>query len=72
MDDLDGHIFSRINKVDELRIKRRELKIFVTPKVFVNLVVENDSEDFINLNQGNEYKSLTQKLLINGINQMPK
>ena len=50
MDDLDGHIFSRINKVDELRIKRRELKINVTPKIFINNDSINLSEDFINLN----------------------
>lgn len=54
MDDLDGHIFSRINKVDELRIKRRELKINVTPKVFVNNDKIDLSEDFINLNQVKE------------------
>jgi superfamily I DNA and RNA helicase len=51
MDDLDGHIFARINKVDELRIKRRELKIFVTPKIFVNSETVSPNEDFINLNQ---------------------
>lgn len=51
MDDLDGHIFARINKVDELRLKRRELKIFVTPKIFVNSEIVNPNEDFINLNQ---------------------
>lgn len=50
MDDLDGHIFSRINKVDELRIKRRDLKINVTPKVFINSENINLSDDFINLN----------------------
>ncbi|CAM3045746.1 Superfamily I DNA and RNA helicases [Flavobacterium succinicans] len=50
MDDLDGHIFARINKVDELRIKRRELKIFVTPKIFVNSEITISSDEFINLN----------------------
>lgn len=50
MDDLDGHIFSRINKVDELRIKRRELKINVTPKIFINNENLNMGDDFINLN----------------------
>lgn len=50
MDDLDGHIFSRINKVDELRIKRRDLKINVTPKVFINSNNINLSDDFVNLN----------------------
>lgn len=50
MDDLDGHIFSRINKVDELRIKRRDLKINVTPKVFINSENPILSDDFVNLN----------------------
>ncbi|MFD0991318.1 DEAD/DEAH box helicase [Mariniflexile jejuense] len=54
MDDLDGHIFSRINKVDELRIKRRDLKINVTPKIFINDDKVNLNEDFINLNQVKE------------------
>jgi superfamily I DNA and RNA helicase len=33
---LDSHIFSKINKLEELRIKRRELKIKVTPLIFIN------------------------------------
>lgn len=51
MDDLDGHIFSRINKVDELRIKRRELKINITPKIFVNSTDTDLKEDFLILSQ---------------------
>lgn len=51
MDDLDGHIFSRINKVDELRISRRTLKINVTPKIFVNAEIIDQSDEFININQ---------------------
>jgi superfamily I DNA and RNA helicase len=35
LDDLDGHIFSKINKQDSLRKHRRELKINVTPIVFI-------------------------------------
>lgn len=67
MDDLDGHIFSRINKVDELRIKRRDLKINVTPKVFINNENIDLSDDFINLNQvkeliiNNEKEILTEE-----------
>jgi superfamily I DNA and RNA helicase len=44
LDDLDGHIFSKINKHDVLRLQRRELKINVTPYVFVNVdTTSNDS-----------------------------
>lgn len=35
IDTLDSHIFSKINKRDEFRIGRRELKINVTPFVFI-------------------------------------
>jgi superfamily I DNA and RNA helicase len=49
LDDLDSHIFSKINKYDALRLKRRELKINVTPYVFVgNQDVSND-ETFIGM-----------------------
>ncbi len=51
MDDLDGHIFSRINKVDDLRISRRTLKINITPKIFVNDGPENLGDEFIILSQ---------------------
>ncbi len=48
MDDLDSHIFSRINKVESLRLKRRELKIYVTPKIFINHE-DIDFDEFVNL-----------------------
>lgn len=51
MDDLDSHIYSRINKVDELRLKRRELKINVSPIIFINTQEEITLDDFANLNQ---------------------
>ncbi|ALU28221.1 DEAD/DEAH box helicase [Myroides odoratimimus] len=61
MDDLDGHIFSRINKVDELRLKRRDLKINVTPKVFINGDLGDSNDDFINLNGIEEVILANQK-----------
>lgn len=45
IDGLDSHIYARINKVEELRIKRRELKISVTPKIFVMGDLEPDRDD---------------------------
>jgi len=48
LDDLDSHIFSKINKLDELRIKRRELKIKVTPLIFINAETLQD-EEMVNL-----------------------
>lgn len=36
LDELDSHIFAKINKRDEFRIDRRNLKIKVTPYVFIN------------------------------------
>lgn len=67
MDDLDGHIFSRINKVDELRIKRRELKINVTPKIFINEANINVDDDFVNVDtvkaiiEENKKQNLTEE-----------
>lgn len=49
LDDLDSHIFSKINKLDELRVKRRELKINVTPLIFLNSDNIQDDE-MVNLN----------------------
>jgi len=49
MDDLDGHIFARINKVEELRLKRRELKINVTPKIFINENLSQEEDDVLNI-----------------------
>lgn len=51
MDDLDGHIYSRINKVDELRISRRILKINITPKIFINGDIPTQLEEVININE---------------------
>jgi superfamily I DNA and RNA helicase len=48
LDDLDSHIFSKINKLDELRVKRRELKINVTPLIFLNSEYIQD-EEMVNL-----------------------
>lgn len=36
LDDLDSHIFSKINKHEEFRLKRRELKINVSPYIVLN------------------------------------
>lgn len=49
LDDLDSHIFSKINKLDELRIKRRELKIRVTPFIFINSDKIPDDEEIVNV-----------------------
>jgi superfamily I DNA and RNA helicase len=49
LDDLDGHIFSKINKYDEFRLQRRELKIKVTPLVFVNSDKPSPSDEFVNV-----------------------
>ncbi|MNS59919.1 hypothetical protein D3C72_928920 [compost metagenome] len=46
LDELDSHIFSKINKSEELRLKRRELKINVSPYVFINKE-HNFSDDSI-------------------------
>ncbi len=45
LDDLDSHIFSRINKLDELRLQRRELKINVTPLIFINAELQNSDSN---------------------------
>lgn len=42
LDELDSHIFSKINKREEFRLDRRSLKINLTPYVFIN---NNTSED---------------------------
>lgn len=44
LDDLDSHIFSKINKIEELRIRRRELKIKVTPLFFINSKLDSKEE----------------------------
>ena len=41
LDDLDSHIFSKINKYDDFRLKRRELKINVSPYI----VLGNKTDD---------------------------
>ncbi len=48
LDNLDSHIFSKINKLDKLRVKRRELKINVTPLIFLNSDDMQD-EEMVNL-----------------------
>lgn len=65
MDDLDSHIFSRINKTEDLRISRRELKINVTPKIFVNQPRDLHHEDFVNLNSVHETIKKNKKEVLN-------
>ena len=36
LDDLDSHIFSKINKYDDFRLRRRELKINVSPYIVLS------------------------------------
>ncbi len=48
LDDLDSHIFSKINKIDDLRLQRRELKINVSPFVFINSENIPDGREIIN------------------------
>lgn len=48
LDELDSHIFSKINKREEFRLNRRELKINVTPYVFIHNSSSN-TEGIINL-----------------------
>jgi len=50
LDDLDSHIFSKINKREEFRLNRRDLKINVTPYIFINSDTLNDTENFIGIN----------------------
>lgn len=48
-DELDSHIFSKINKREEFRLDRRSLKIKVTPLVFIKSS-NSENKDIINLN----------------------
>ncbi len=49
LDTLDSHIYAKINKREEFREGRRELKINVTPLVLVNNLTEGN-DDFIGFN----------------------
>ena len=49
LDDLDGHIFSKINKYEEFRRKRRELKINVTPFIFINSANAHPDSEIVTL-----------------------
>lgn len=49
LDELDSHIFAKINKRDEFRLDRRNLKIKVTPYVFINNS-NADKSDVVSLN----------------------
>jgi superfamily I DNA and RNA helicase len=51
MDDLDGNIFAKINRHEELRLKRRELKINVTPHVFIGERAGPYDDRFIELGE---------------------
>jgi superfamily I DNA and RNA helicase len=51
INDLDSHIFSRLNKIDDLRIRRRELKINITPILFVPQEQDILDDDFVSLSQ---------------------
>lgn len=42
IDELDSHLFSKINKIEELRKGRRDLKINITPIV---VVCDGDSKN---------------------------
>lgn len=44
LDELDSHIFAKINKRDEFRLDRRNLKIKVTPYIFINNSTSNKSD----------------------------
>lgn len=46
LDDLDGHIFAKINKHEEFRKSRRELKINVRPCVFIP-ASQSDNPDVV-------------------------
>jgi superfamily I DNA and RNA helicase len=66
LDELDSHIFSKINKSEELRLRRRELKINVSPYVFINSNDENIDENVIGITGiesaifGNEKETLDE------------
>ncbi|WP_100613599.1 DEAD/DEAH box helicase [Confluentibacter citreus] len=49
LDELDSHIFAKINKREEFRLDRRSLKIKVSPYVFINNSNSN-KPDIVSLN----------------------
>lgn len=65
LDELDSHIFSRINKIDELRIKRRELKINVSPVVFINSQSASDTDEHISFNTLKDFILNNKKDVLN-------
>lgn len=49
LDTVDSHIFSKINKHEEFRLKRRDLKINVTPYIFIDSSNEITDEETITI-----------------------
>jgi superfamily I DNA and RNA helicase len=64
LDDLDSHIFSKINKHEVFRLKRRELKINVSPYVFVRKEINSTNESFIGVENIKDviHKNIKEKL----------
>jgi hypothetical protein len=66
LDDLDSHIFSKINKHESLRLGRRELKINVTPAIFINSTSEFHDDTFIGVNDVKKIIQNNKKEILSG------
>ncbi|MBP2617855.1 DEAD/DEAH box helicase [Chryseobacterium jejuense] len=54
LDELDSHILAKISRASELRNGRRDLKINVTPKLFLNDNIDLEGEDYVKIANINE------------------
>ncbi|WP_241279545.1 DEAD/DEAH box helicase [Chryseobacterium cucumeris] len=54
LDELDSHILAKISRANELRNGRRDLKINVTPKLFLNDDIDLEGEDYVKIANINE------------------